>query len=110
MDSATTSTSGRTPTTRATCARSWRSSAAGGTDGAGRDGRIEEEGIQRRMSHSTQSLAWQAAVDRRYRAARPRSEALALRARGLLARRRDARRVDRPAVRAGLRARRTARS
>jgi glutamate-1-semialdehyde 2,1-aminomutase len=31
------------------------------------------------------ALAWQAAVDRRYRAARPRSEALALRARGLLA-------------------------
>jgi glutamate-1-semialdehyde 2,1-aminomutase len=31
------------------------------------------------------ALAWQAAVDRRYRAARPRSEALALRARGLMA-------------------------
>ncbi len=31
------------------------------------------------------ALAWQAAVDRRYRAARPRTEALVLRARGLLA-------------------------
>jgi glutamate-1-semialdehyde 2,1-aminomutase len=31
------------------------------------------------------ALAWQAAVDRRYRAARPRSEAMALRARSLLA-------------------------
>lgn len=31
------------------------------------------------------AIAWQAAVDRRYRAARPRSEALALRARSLLA-------------------------
>jgi glutamate-1-semialdehyde 2,1-aminomutase len=31
------------------------------------------------------ALAWQAAVDRRYRAARPRSEALALRARALMA-------------------------
>jgi len=30
------------------------------------------------------ALAWQAAVDRRYRAARPRSEAVVLRARGLM--------------------------
>src|SRR6476661_2332777 len=67
-------------TTRTTSGRSWRSSAGGGT----RRRRAETSGDDSTMSARDAVLAWSAAVERRYREARPRSEALMLRARGLL--------------------------